>query len=69
MKIAAGLFLKAAAAIGASRAWADPARGSRVHWRERRNLYPQGVAPRVRYEGRCPGATTAWGWCYPRRDT
>jgi len=37
-------FLKAAAAIGASLAWVGPARGSRVRWRERRDLYPQGVA-------------------------
>src|SRR4051812_22332355 len=37
-------FLKTAAAIGASLAWVGPARGSRVRWRERRDLYPQGVA-------------------------
>jgi alkaline phosphatase D len=37
-------FLKAAAAIGASLAWVEPARGSRVHWREQRDLYPEGVA-------------------------
>jgi alkaline phosphatase D len=37
-------FLKAAAAIGASLAWVGPARASRVHWHERRDLYPQGVA-------------------------
>ncbi|MES2018043.1 MAG: alkaline phosphatase D family protein [Pseudomonadota bacterium] len=37
-------FLKAAAAIGASLAWAGPARASRVRWHERRDLYPQGVA-------------------------
>jgi alkaline phosphatase D len=37
-------FLKAASAIGASLAWAGPARGSRVQWHERRDLYPQGVA-------------------------
>jgi alkaline phosphatase D len=37
-------FLKAAAAIGASLAWAGPARASRAHWHERRDLYPQGVA-------------------------
>ena len=44
MKISRRSFLKAAAAIGASLAWAGPARGSRVHWHERRDLYPQGVA-------------------------
>src|SRR5262245_52120569 len=37
-------FLKIAAAIGASLVWVGPARGSRVHWQERRDLYPQGVA-------------------------
>src|SRR6478672_6702996 len=37
-------FLKAAAAMGASLAWVGPARASRVRWRERRDLYPQGVA-------------------------
>jgi alkaline phosphatase D len=30
--------------MGASLAWVGPARGSRVHWHERRDLYPQGVA-------------------------
>src|SRR6476469_7040212 len=44
MKIIRRSFLKAATAIGASLAWAGPARGSRVHWHERRDLYPQGVA-------------------------
>src|SRR4029078_12812430 len=44
MTISRRSFLKAAAAIGASLAWAGPARGSRVHWHERRDLYPQGVA-------------------------
>ena len=44
MKISRRSFLKAAAAIGASLAWVGPARGSRVHWNERRDLYPQGVA-------------------------
>lgn len=37
-------FLKAAAAIGASLAWAGPARASRLRWHERRELYPHGVA-------------------------
>ena len=44
MKISRRSFLKAAAALGASLAWVGPARGSRVKWRERRDLYPQGVA-------------------------
>jgi alkaline phosphatase D len=44
MKINRRSFLKAAAAIGASLAWVEPARGSSVDWRERRDLYPQGVA-------------------------
>jgi alkaline phosphatase D len=44
MKIDRRYFLKAAATIGASLAWVEPARGSRVHWNERRDLYPQGVA-------------------------
>jgi alkaline phosphatase D len=44
MTISRRSFLKAAAAIGASLAWVGPARGSGVHWRERRDLYPQGVA-------------------------
>jgi alkaline phosphatase D len=44
MKISRRSFLKAAAAIGASLAWVGPARGSRVNWHERRDLYPQGVA-------------------------
>ena len=44
MKISRRSFLKAAAAMGASLAWVGPAHGSRVNWRERRDLYPQGVA-------------------------
>jgi alkaline phosphatase D len=44
MKISRRSFLKAAASIGASFAWVGPARGSRVPWHERRDLYPQGVA-------------------------
>src|SRR5688572_31066043 len=37
-------FLQAAAAMGASLAWAGPAYASRTKWRERRDLYPEGVA-------------------------
>src|SRR6476619_4021687 len=44
MKISRRSFLKTATAIGASLAWVGPARGSRVQWHERRDLYPQGVA-------------------------
>src|SRR3954463_2330779 len=44
MKISRRSFLKSAAAMGASLAWVGPAHGSRVKWRERRDLYPQGVA-------------------------
>jgi len=44
MKISRRSFLQAAAAIGASLAWVGPARGSRVRWNERRDLYPHGVA-------------------------
>src|SRR3954465_8221042 len=44
MKITRRSFLKTAGAIGASLAWVGPARGSRVKWHERRDLYPQGVA-------------------------
>src|ERR1700754_2226311 len=44
MTISRRSFLKSAAAMGASLAWVGPARGSRVRWRERRDLYPQGVA-------------------------
>jgi alkaline phosphatase D len=44
MKISRRSFLKTATAIGASLAWVGPARGSRVNWHERRDLYPQGVA-------------------------
>jgi len=43
-KISRRSFLKTAAAIGASLAWVEPAGASRVNWRERRDLYPQGVA-------------------------
>jgi len=44
MKISRRSFLKSAAAIGASLAWVGPVAASRVEWRERRDLYPQGVA-------------------------
>ncbi|MFN7967332.1 MAG: alkaline phosphatase D family protein [Acidobacteriota bacterium] len=37
-------FLRAAATIGASLAWAGPVHRSRVQWHERRDLYPEGVA-------------------------
>jgi len=37
-------FLRTAAALGAVLAWGGPARASRVAWREREDLYPEGVA-------------------------
>ncbi len=37
-------FIQAAAAMGAALAWGGPARASRAGWRERRDLYPEGVA-------------------------
>lgn len=37
-------FLGTAAALGASLAWGGRARASRLRWRERRDLYPEGVA-------------------------
>src|SRR5437763_4769365 len=37
-------FVRLAAAVGAAFAWSGPARASRTHWRETRNLYPEGVA-------------------------
>ena len=37
-------FIQVAAAMGASLAWGGRARASRVNWRERRDLYPEGVA-------------------------
>ena len=44
MKMNRRSFVKTAAAIGASLAWAETARASRIEWRERRDLYPEGVA-------------------------
>ena len=37
-------FLQMAAAMGAALAWAGPAQATRTDWRERRDLYPEGVA-------------------------
>jgi len=37
-------FIKTAAAIGASLAWAGPVHASRIRWHERRDLFPEGVA-------------------------
>jgi alkaline phosphatase D len=37
-------FLQMAAAMGAALAWSGPARATRTEWRERRDLYPEGVA-------------------------
>ncbi len=45
MKLSRRQFLEAAAAIGATVAWGGAeARPSRTRWRERRDLYPEGVA-------------------------
>src|SRR5262245_18379230 len=44
MNISRRSFLKVALAIGASLAWGGPIRATRVQWKERRDLYPQGVA-------------------------
>jgi alkaline phosphatase D len=44
MKISRREFVASAAAIGATAAWSVPARASRTDWRERRDLYPEGVA-------------------------
>ncbi|MBS0297821.1 MAG: alkaline phosphatase D family protein [Proteobacteria bacterium] len=37
-------FIETAAAIGAALTWSGKARASRIGWRERRDLYPEGVA-------------------------
>ena len=37
-------FLRSAAAIGAVAAWGKPAKPPAVQWRERRDLFPEGVA-------------------------
>ena len=44
MKTDRRAFILSAAAIGAAAAWSRPARGSGTAWRERRDLYPEGVA-------------------------
>src|SRR6185436_18709239 len=45
MEVSRREFLRAAAALGASLAWGGAqARPSRVPWRERRDLFPEGVA-------------------------
>ncbi len=44
MKITRREFVAGAAAIGAAAVWSVPARASRTEWRERRDLYPEGVA-------------------------
>lgn len=44
MRISRRDVMQAAAAMGASLAWGGPARASRSGWRERRDLYPEGVA-------------------------
>src|SRR6476661_8160257 len=44
MRLSRRDFIQTAAAMGASLAWCGPARASRSNWRERRDLYPEGVA-------------------------
>src|SRR5205085_9913096 len=44
MRISRRNFMQAATAIGASLAWGGRARASRTGWRERKDLYPEGVA-------------------------
>ena len=44
MTISRRSFLETAVALGASLAWVAPARGSQVGWKERRDVYPHGVA-------------------------
>ncbi len=44
MKTDRRAFLLSAAAIGATAAWCRPVRASQTGWRERRDLYPEGVA-------------------------
>src|SRR5438046_5071576 len=44
MRLSRRHFMVAAAALGASLAWGGRARASRVKWRERRDLYREGVA-------------------------
>src|SRR3954464_3128606 len=44
MRISRRDFMQAAAAMGASFAWGGRARASRTSWRERKDLYPEGVA-------------------------
>jgi len=44
MKLSRRSFLKSAAALVVTLAWVGPARGSRVDWHEKRDLFPQGVA-------------------------
>jgi alkaline phosphatase D len=44
MRVSRRDFIQAAAAMGASLAWARRAHASRTSWRERRDLYPEGVA-------------------------
>jgi alkaline phosphatase D len=44
MRISRRDFMQAAAAMGAALAWGGRARASRTSWRERKDLYPEGVA-------------------------
>ena len=44
MKVSRRDFIQMAAAVGAAYMWGGAAAASRVHWRERRDLFPEGVA-------------------------
>lgn len=44
MSLSRRAFVQMAAAMGATLAWGGAARASRVRWRERRDLFPEGVA-------------------------
>ena len=44
MSISRRDFIQMAAAVGAACMWGGAAAVSRVHWRERRDLFPEGVA-------------------------
>ena len=44
MRVSRRDFIQTAAALGASLAWSGKAEASRTKWRERRELYPEGVA-------------------------
>jgi len=48
MTLSRRAFIRVAATIGASLAWGGTGCRSRTNWRERRDLYPEGVARAIR---------------------